>query len=765
MDDWQTLSEYVRTGAENAFRSLVDRHLGLVHSIAMREVRDPELAREVSQAVFVLLARKARSFRPSVVLSAWLFRTTRFVALRALRSEQRRQRREQEAMRMQILNEPSEAWPRLAPVLDETLANLNESDRGALLLRFYEDRNLHEVGAKLGITDAAAKKRVSRALDRLRAAFARRGFTVSALVVTGVLSAKMAEAAPASLANAVASSALTGTSVTVLAEEALAAWQWARVKIALGVGMAIITALFVIRGVAPPGAIGPRAVSTIVDTNVHYSGSVLASPARPATPARRSLLFKVVDAETGEGVAAAELDARYWVAGIDKNNDLITDGEGVCVVPLPDQPMGRLDLGILAPGYVQKFFTWWPDHFGPLPKSYTFKLERGVGIGGFVRDGEGKPVANASIILKFPGTGESDARERQRERLGFWDDLAATKTDAAGRWQSANVPPHYTDFTISVKHPDFPDASFGVRADGDAGSGAIGITELYQATAILALTPGVVISGVVTDEHGKSIGGAKVCVSRWADPKKPAAVTSADGRFTLRNLHAGGFPMTVMADGFAPERTQVGAIDGEDLKIQLKRGSVLRVRVVDPDGQPVAKADVALENWREHGTLELREPTDANGVFEWRSAPPDSMTVCVLKGGYATSRNNKVQADGEEHVITIKPQFRVLGRVVDAETGQPLATFKAIPGYGPGGGSRWDIGETAYGRDGQYELSFGEQRPPYTVRIVADGYESADSTQMTPEQIPQVCDFELRRASPEQTIDRVVLSPEGQPKQ
>jgi RNA polymerase sigma factor (sigma-70 family) len=762
MDDWQTVSEYVRTGAENAFRSLVDRHLGLVHSIAMRQVRDPELAREVSQAVFVLLARKARSFRPSIVLSAWLFRTTRFVALRAVRSEHRRQRREQEAMRMQILNEPAEAWPRLAPVLDETLGDLNESDRGALLLRFYEERNLHDVGAKLGISEEAAKKRVSRALDKLRAAFARRGFTVPTLIITGILSGKMAEAAPTSLAGAIASSAVSGASsaVPVLVEEVLAAWKWARVKMALGVGVAIIAGLFVIRGVAPESAVKP--VSTIADKNVQYSGSVTATTERATTPVGRSFLFKVVDAETGSGVPGAELHARYWVKEIEENNSLITDGEGVCAVPLLDQPMGRLDLGILAPGYVQKFFTWWPGHFGPLPKSYTFKLERGVGIGGFVRDAKGKPVANTRIILKFPGTGESDSRERERERLGFWDDLPVAKTDAAGRWQSANVPPRYEDFSISVKHADFPDAWFAVRSDNDSKGEGIAITELYQATAVLTLQPGLAISGVVTDENDRPIAGAKVCTKRWADPKEPAAITGPDGKFTLRNLKGAGFPLTVMADGFAPERTNADTADGQELKIRLKPGSVLRVRVVDPSGQPVARADVALEHWREHGTLELREPTDENGIFEWRSAPSDSMKVCVLKGGYATSRGIKVEANGEEQVITIKPQFRLIGRVVDAESGQPVGTFKAIPGYGKGG-SRWDIGETAYGREGQYELSFSEDRPPYSVRIVAAGYEPAESAGMPHEQVPQVCDFELRRGIAEQPIKGVVLSPEGQP--
>src|SRR5688572_33219123 len=134
MDDWQLISEYAKNGSERAFRELVERHLGLVHSVALRQVRDPELAREVSQAVFILLARKAASFRDSVVLSAWLFRTTRFVAARAVRSEARRLRREQEAFRMQEFQSPSEAAPHLGPVLDEALGELSESDRRALLI-------------------------------------------------------------------------------------------------------------------------------------------------------------------------------------------------------------------------------------------------------------------------------------------------------------------------------------------------------------------------------------------------------------------------------------------------------------------------------------------------------------------------------------------------------------------------------------------------------------------------------------------------------
>ncbi|HMJ65326.1 MAG TPA: sigma-70 family RNA polymerase sigma factor, partial [Candidatus Binatia bacterium] len=140
MDDWQLLNEYVGTGSESAFRSLVERHINLVHSVAMRHVRDADRAREVSQAVFILLARKAASLRRSVVLSAWLYRTARFVAARAVRSEQRRSRREQEAVRMQTLNYSPETVSRLVPALDEALDELNEKDRQPLLLRFYEEQ-------------------------------------------------------------------------------------------------------------------------------------------------------------------------------------------------------------------------------------------------------------------------------------------------------------------------------------------------------------------------------------------------------------------------------------------------------------------------------------------------------------------------------------------------------------------------------------------------------------------------------------------------
>src|SRR5437016_2673893 len=179
MDDWKLLRDYVERNSEGAFRDLVDRYLALVRSVALRQVNDTQLAEEIVQAVFILLARRAGGFRRNIVLPGWLFRTTRFVATRALRGERRRQRREQEAIHMQQLSSHDDAWRNIAPVLDEALEQLGETDRNAVILRFFQEQNSRSIGQALGLSEPAVKKRVARALDKLRVIFARRGLKIS----------------------------------------------------------------------------------------------------------------------------------------------------------------------------------------------------------------------------------------------------------------------------------------------------------------------------------------------------------------------------------------------------------------------------------------------------------------------------------------------------------------------------------------------------------------------------------------------------------
>ena len=209
--DAQLLLEYAGTGSETAFGELVGRHADLVYSAALRQVIEPDFARDVAQTVFADLARKAKSLSDDVVLAGWLYRSTRFAALTFLRNERRRQNRERQAMH--LLDPPGESspdWDRIRPVLDEAMANLGDADRDALVLRFFKNEDLRTVGIALGTSEDAAQKRVTRALEKLRTFLLRRGVTLSSAALVSALTGSVAEAAPAALAGTISTAVIAG---------------------------------------------------------------------------------------------------------------------------------------------------------------------------------------------------------------------------------------------------------------------------------------------------------------------------------------------------------------------------------------------------------------------------------------------------------------------------------------------------------------------------------------------------------------------------
>ena len=209
VSDSKLLREYSERQSEAAFSELVQRHVDLVYSAALRMVLDPHLAEDVTQAAFMALAQNAGKLTDRAVLSGWLHRTAQNLACNIVRSDVRRRAREQEAAAMNELlsAEPAADWEQISPHLDTALAQLEEPDRDALMLRYFERKSAREMAQVLGVSDQAAQKRVNRATERLREVLARQGVTagVSALGLT--ISANAVHAAPAALAGTISTAA------------------------------------------------------------------------------------------------------------------------------------------------------------------------------------------------------------------------------------------------------------------------------------------------------------------------------------------------------------------------------------------------------------------------------------------------------------------------------------------------------------------------------------------------------------------------------
>ena len=254
--DHALLADYARTGSEAAFAQLVARHIHLVHSAARRYTGNEAQAEEITQAVFLILARKAGGLSKSVALSGWLYQTARLTAANALKAEQRRQSREQEAYMESKFYEADPArpgaatadvWREIAPLLDEAMGKLGATDRTVLVLRFFEGRTNAETAAALGLAEGAVQRRGLRALEKLRANFARQGVTHTAQAIAGTVTQNAVMFAPAGLLLKVsviaAKGAATTTAITTLVKGTLKIMAWTKAQTAIVAGVGVLLAV------------------------------------------------------------------------------------------------------------------------------------------------------------------------------------------------------------------------------------------------------------------------------------------------------------------------------------------------------------------------------------------------------------------------------------------------------------------------------------------------------------------------------------------
>lgn len=228
VNDLELLGQFAREQSQDAFTELVNRHLNLVYSAALRQLRSPHQAEEVSQTVFTNLARNAARLSPDTILSAWLYRVTRHAAIDLVRSEARRHAREQLSVLMSATDESPAVWAHIEPLLDEAMDSLEETERASILLRYFENKPLREVGRALGVSEDAAQKRVSRAVERLREFFSERKVAIGTGSLAVLLAANAIQAAPSTLLPAVSAGAalvsptISTTTVTLTKTAAIA---------------------------------------------------------------------------------------------------------------------------------------------------------------------------------------------------------------------------------------------------------------------------------------------------------------------------------------------------------------------------------------------------------------------------------------------------------------------------------------------------------------------------------------------------------------
>ena len=209
LSDIELLDAYAARRSEEAFRELVTRHVDFTYSAAMRLLRNPHLAQEAAQSAFIALAGKAGRLPRQTVIAGWLHHAVHFAALHLQRSEARRKHWEEEAAAMSEPGEHESDFPEHAlPHVDGALDELGDVDRDAILLRFLQQKSFRDVAEALGTSEDAAKKRVGRALEKLRDLLARRGVTVSAVALAAGLSQLPVNAAPALLASTVSALAV-----------------------------------------------------------------------------------------------------------------------------------------------------------------------------------------------------------------------------------------------------------------------------------------------------------------------------------------------------------------------------------------------------------------------------------------------------------------------------------------------------------------------------------------------------------------------------
>lgn len=676
-DDLELLRQYAREGSQPAFAQLVSRHVNLVYSAALRQVRDPATAEDVTQTVFAALASRAARIRPGTIVAGWLLLTTRFAAKDALRAAGRRQRHEraaalQRAADMRDIEASSSALreaasrdeqSRLEAVLDAVLAKLGPAGRNAVILRFFEGNSLAEVGRRLGISEEAAKKRVGRALAQMRTLLLRRGIALGPEGLGSALGAIAVRPAPSALAAKTSQAAVAGMSVS-MAKGALTIMAWTKSKVAAASAVALLLIGGATVGWRVLNASRSSAVKTIVlppgeiVPAVHFTWQDPEEPEGDKTY-HGPPIVGIVRTADGKPVAGATVKLGTW----DAEAVLHASPRGKPVPTLKTSSDGRFEFqprsipyGVLATcdqGIAVATVAM-------LTASPDLVIEPWGRVDGTARLGS-KPLSKSQVVLWYQPTEETVAAA-----VDYNGVPQIAMSDESGHFVFNQVPPRLADVTCrfpgSMRAQHSP--RFHIRSStatyvavGGSGRPIVGrinsppaeadahilqlqrvMPEPFQNEDWLQLT---------TSERAQLYKNLKASpdFAAWERDCNPfQTVIGPDGTFRLEDVPAGKYTMTVVYWKVSHSRY----ID--------KIGDLHRTLTVDP--MPGGRSDELLDlgklDLTPHRHLKIGEPAPE---LTWRDADRKPTSLRSWQGKYVLGivlRNSIESDDMWEDLLKLK---------------------------------------------------------------------------------------------------------------
>jgi thiol-disulfide isomerase/thioredoxin len=521
----------------------------------------------------------------------------------------------------------------------------------------------------------------------------------------------------------------------------------------------------------------------------------------PETLYRQELSVRITD-ESGTALtnAVASLSITDDKESFFLNSDA-ADARGVVRLPYPPLHAVGVSVWVHAPGRMPVVIAESKTNLSKFTGNYTVVLKRGTTIGGVVKDAQGKPIADAEIVIHKA----TRISPHHYSRV----DYDITTTGADGKWKSDCLPADLSGLGFQISHPEFRPsfymtdgyAPFPTNATTSSSSssststsvsyrrlpdgtmepittrrvtvGARGsLMPLVTSNALLAantemvLQPAILITGTALDSTGKPLTNTPVIFQQnFPSPDRRYLLTDAQGRFRTMAMQQGNGTLSLVLPNQSPVLASVNiTADMPPVELKLTPPLVLYGRVQDRNSRPVAGARVRLDEWQNNtDLLQFQTLTDEQGSFIWTGAPPSNFAFYVTKTNYSNSRYS-FGGNLSNVVITLTRPAGVYGKVFDAETKKPIETFFVVPGRKYSQGEtriNWERSSGLRGFGGEYSLRLSTYyfQPEARVMIEAPGYEPQISRALTGVD-SHTNDFALKRGK---GLSGVVLLPDGSP--